>query len=163
VNAVQAGFGDLKRVLKSKFDAVLAMGNSTAHLLSSQELRSAFEDFASILKPKGILFVQNLNYDRILADKERVQSVKEAGDKTFVRFYDYAGDLVTFNILTIEGRGEAMRQRMQSVRLNPIRSAEMGALVSATGFTDIQLFGSIALEEYHPQSSKDLVLLARTK
>jgi SAM-dependent methyltransferase len=163
VNAVQAGFADLRKVLKSKFDAVFAMGNSMAHLLSDQELRSSFGNFASILKPRGILFLQNLNYDRILDGKERIQSVKEAGDKTFVRFYDYSGNLLTFNILTIERRGETVRQKMQSVRLNPVRSKEMIALVSGSGFTDIQLFGSIALEEYHPQSSKDLVILARMK
>jgi len=163
VGAVQTDFGDLKKVLKSKFDAVFVMGNSIAHVLSEQELRSSFGNFASILKPHGILFLQNLNYDRILDGKERIQSVKEAGDKTFVRFYDYSGNLLTFNILTIEGKGDMVHQKMQSVRLNPVRSVDMSALVSGSGFTGIQLFGSIALEEYDPQSSKDLVVLARMK
>ncbi len=163
VNTLRAAFVDLKSVLKANVDAVFAMGNSVAHLLTERELRSAFGSFASILKPGGVLFLQNLNYDRILAGKERVQSVKEAGDKTFVRFYDYDGDLLKFNILTIEGKGETMTQKLQSVRLNPVCSGEMTSLLAASGFTDVRLFGSIALEEYRPDASKDLVVLARAK
>ncbi len=161
VNTLRAAFGDLRKTLKPEFDAVFAMGNSLAHLLSEKEVRNSLKNFASILKPNGMLFVQNLNYDRILDAKERVQSVREAGEKTFVRFYDYAADFLTFNILTIEGKGEAVRQRMQSVRLNPVRSAAMKDLVAASGFTDVRLFGSIALEEYREGSSKDLVVVAR--
>ncbi len=161
VNAVRSGFAEVNRVLKPGFDAVFVMGNSLAHLLTETELQTSLRSFASILKPRGILFLQNLNYDRILDSKERVQNVKEAGEKTFVRFYDYSSSLLTFNILTIEGKGEAVRQKIQSVQLNPVRSTAMKKLVSGSGFADVRLYGGITLEEYKPETSKDLVILAR--
>ncbi|HTP14037.1 MAG TPA: class I SAM-dependent methyltransferase, partial [Bacteroidota bacterium] len=77
VDAVRAGFAEVRKVLKPGFDAVFVMGNSLAHLLTVSELQMSLSSFASILKPEGILFLQNLNYDRILDAKERVQSVKE--------------------------------------------------------------------------------------
>jgi glycine/sarcosine N-methyltransferase len=139
------------------------MGNSLAHLLSVEELRLTLESFESILNPDGILFIQNLNYDRILADKERLQSIKEVNEKTFVRFYDYAGTLLTFNVLTIAREGGKARQNLESVQLRPVRSAELSAMLSELQFEGITLFGSIAMDEYSPAKSKDLVVLARKK
>ena len=163
INAVLSSFSDLNRIEGLRFDAVFAMGNSLAHLLSDEEIRSSLDCFASILNPNGILFMQNLNYDRILARKERIQSIKEVDDKTFIRFYDYTDHLLTFNVLTIARDAGIVRQNLQSVQLRPIRSAELSAMMLSSQFGDIKLLGSIALEDYSPTTSKDLVLLARKK
>ncbi len=161
LHPVQARLGELNKSIGRKCDAVVAMGNTLAHLPKKEELRATLDDFFSVLNPQGILFIQNLNYDRILSSKERVQSIKEIGDKTFVRFYDYEGSELAFNILTIERAEGTVRQTMHSVRLHPLRSSEMENELRSSGFTDIRLFGSIALDDYRPESSKDLVLLAR--
>lgn len=45
------------------FDAVLCLGNSLPHLRTLDELVGALGALASVLKPGGVIVLQNLNYD----------------------------------------------------------------------------------------------------
>jgi SAM-dependent methyltransferase len=161
VKALVSSFENIPNVVGESFDAVLSLGNSLAHAASREDLLHSLRAFGAVLRPAGILFIQNLNYDRILAQREKVQSVKEVGNKTFVRFYDYDEKSVTFNILTIERTEEGIDQRHRTIKLLPlVKSDIIGALESA-GFMDIQVFGGISMEDFVPKTSKDLVILAR--
>ncbi|HEY4613016.1 MAG TPA: methyltransferase domain-containing protein [Bacteroidota bacterium] len=155
----RAGFET--RVDGKQFDAVFCLGNSLAHLLTLERLNTALQNFSRMLQPRGILFLQNLNYDRILARKERVQSTKESNGKTFIRFYDYTDERILFNLLTLEKVNTTIEQKLQSVELRPLRQAELASLLRESGFDDIKSYGGISMEEFHPASSKDLVMLAR--
>ncbi len=161
VGTVEASFQKLAQILNKQFDAVFCLGNSLAHLLSDDELRASLRNFASLLNPKGSLFIQLLNYDRILAQQERVQNVKEIGNTTFVRFYDYEKDLLRFNILKLVKKDDAIEQRLNSIALRPIRQSEIAAMLSNSGLHEVKFYGGISLEEFQPQTSKDLVVLAR--
>ncbi|MBI3788902.1 MAG: class I SAM-dependent methyltransferase [Ignavibacteriales bacterium] len=161
IELVESSFQDLRKKLNRPFDAVMSLGNSIAHLLSDKDLHAALANFASSLNPNGILLLQNLNYDRILNTHERVQSVKEADGKTFVRFYDYDEKSVAFNILTTETINGSSTQHLKTVRLRPLREDELVSALREAGFTDIRLFGSISLDEFRKEKSKDLVVLAK--
>jgi glycine/sarcosine N-methyltransferase len=161
VKTVEASFQTLSRTLNKQFDAVFCLGNSLTHLLSDDELRASLTNFVSLLNPKGSLFIQILNYDRILAQRERVQNVKEVGNTTFVRFYDYEKDLLRFNILKLEKKDDAVAHSLSSIPLHPIRQSEIAKLLSNSGFNEVKFYGGISLEEFQPQTSKDLVVLAR--
>jgi SAM-dependent methyltransferase len=161
VNAVQSTFQALAGRLPSGIDAVFSLGNSMAHLLTPEELAGSIRSFAAVLKPGGIFFAQLLNYDRILRNRERIQSVKEDGGSVFVRFYDFAEQLLVFNILTLRKTGGGYAHALQSVRLRPIQREEFCRALTASGFGEIKAFGSVAMEEYDPLRSKDLVLFAR--
>lgn len=161
VRFAETPFQSAHATLRSQFDLVLSMGNSLAHLESGEDLREALGQFFACTKPGGLLFLQNLNYDRILARREKVQSIKENGETTFVRFYDFEGSHVVFTILTIERENGTVRQRQKSVRLRPVLRADLEDALREAGFSDIRAFGSIALSEFAPMESKDLVVLAR--
>jgi len=64
VDDVQRFSGD------SKFDAVLCLGNSFAHLPDFegdlQNQRKALRNFRALIKPGGILVIDHRNYDDIL-------------------------------------------------------------------------------------------------
>lgn len=158
---VETRFQTAHTALQRQFDLVLSMGNSLAHLETAEDLRDALEQFFACTRPGGLLFLQNLNYDRILAQRQKVQSVKENGDTTFVRFYDFEGNHVIFNILTIQRANGTVRQRTKSIRLRPLLQDELQDALAAAGFSDIRTFGSIALSEFVPLESKDVVVLAR--
>ena len=160
VHFIEAQNAELGRIFDSRFDAVFSLGNTTAHLLSDDALLHTFESYHAILKPKGVLFLQNLNYDRILANKERVQSIKEIGGTTFVRFYDYTDQLVSFNILTIEREGGIVQQSMRTIQLRPLQSTHLVEMMHRSNFGNVRLFGGIAMDDYDPQTSKDLVVIA---
>jgi 2-polyprenyl-3-methyl-5-hydroxy-6-metoxy-1,4-benzoquinol methylase len=142
-------------------DAVFCMGNSLSHLLSAADLRESMRNFARVLRPGGIFFAQILNYERILSKRERVQSVKEESGSMYIRFYDYGGEFLLFNILTIRRSPSGLVPELQSVRLRPLCRRDLLEAMEGTGFGELRTFGSIAMEEYRPEESRDLVLLAR--
>jgi len=161
VKALVGGFEEIPEIVGRDFDAVFSLGNSLAHATSKEELLSWLRAFSAVLPPGGVLFLQNLNYDRILSNREKVQSVKEAGRKTFVRYYDYDEEGVIFNILTIEKTRDGILQHHRTIRLLPLLQRDLVAALESAAFTDVQVFGGISMNEFVPGDSKDLVILAR--
>lgn len=161
LKVVNASFQELDKAVRGRYDSVFSLGNSLAHILTLRELTKAVRNFAFLLNPKGILFLQNLNYDRILAQRDRIQSSKEMGDKTFVRFYDYDEKGVLFNILTLDKSKGTVDQRLETIRLRPLLQDELVGSLKEAGFSDIRSYGSIAMDEFVPTTSKDLVVLAQ--
>jgi 2-polyprenyl-3-methyl-5-hydroxy-6-metoxy-1,4-benzoquinol methylase len=161
VETLVASFEELGSVMKKQFGAVFVMGNSLPHLVRTESLKRALKNFFDMLEPEGILFTQNLNYDRVLAHRDRVQNVKEVGDKTFERSYEYDREGILFNIVTRTASGAKVEERSQTIRLKPLLQNDFVAFLIAAGFTDVKLFGGIAMEPFNAESSKDLVVLAR--
>ena len=160
IDLVESNFQDMPHRLNKKFDAVFCMGNSLPHLLTHEELVQSLKNFSDVLRPGGILFFQLLNYTRILSSKERVQSVKEAGGMTFVRFYEFHEKFVVFNILRLKKEKGRLIPKLDSVKLRPILKPELTNVLHEAGFDDLRIHGSIALDEFCEQTSKDLVVLA---
>lgn len=163
LHTIRARFQDLNRQVKKKYDAVFCMGNSLAHLLSATELNKALTNFHAVLNSPGMLFMQNLNYNRITRLREKIQSVKQAGGKTFVRFYEYHRNKILFNILTLEHRGGEMKYHLNQTELRPVLMDELLRQLEDVGFTDVKMFGGITREDFQPMHSKDLVVLTKKK
>jgi SAM-dependent methyltransferase len=162
VTSVAAGFQNLRETVSGEFDAVFCLGNSIPHLLTDLDLRVGLESFFSLLRPGGILFLQLLNYDRILSMRERVQSVKENQMATFIRFYDYQyhEGLILFNLLKLERKDRVIQHSLISVPLRPVTSVVLLETLAAAGFASVQTFGGIAMDPFDSRISKDLVVLA---
>jgi glycine/sarcosine N-methyltransferase len=160
VRALVSDFQSVPDLLSVPVDAVFCMGNTLAHLLSVSELNNALSAFARVLRPGGILFAQTLNYEFILSRRERIQSVKEADGVTFVRSYDYTGEFLSFNILKLQRGAGGVTHTTESVRLRPVLRDELLPLLQEAGFERITSFGGITMEEFVPDASKDLVVLA---
>ncbi|MBC7227629.1 MAG: class I SAM-dependent methyltransferase [Thermoflexales bacterium] len=160
-----AGFGELRARLGGSFDGLLCLGNSLPHVLTPEGLRAALADFAACLRPGGLLLVQNLNYDRILARRERwmePQAHREGEQEwLFLRFYDFDPDgLLTFHILRLHRAGGLWEQRVLSTRLRPLRQAELTAALEETGFGAITLYGDMQGSPFDPDHSPNLVVVA---
>jgi SAM-dependent methyltransferase len=158
IEAVKSSFQELH--IQKQFDAIFSLGNSLAHLPTRDDLLQALRNFSLLLKPRGVIFLQNLNYDRIMAQHQRVQSVKEEDDVTFVRFYDYENDRIRFNILKLKRLANGIEPELNSIEIRPVLKDELFALLEQAGFVDMKPFGAISMEEYHPEASQDLVVLA---
>ncbi|MGC8787351.1 MAG: class I SAM-dependent methyltransferase, partial [Anaerolineae bacterium] len=104
VHFVVAGFGELCTKVGDNFDALLCLGNSLPHLLSPASLEAALADFAACLRNGGLLLIQNRNFDRVLAQRERWQEPQYHREGEwewlFLRFYDFEPDgTLTFNLV----------------------------------------------------------------
>jgi glycine/sarcosine N-methyltransferase len=146
---VQAGFGHLALALEGPFDAVLCLGNSLPHVLTREALAATLHDWAMLLRPGGLLFVQTRNFDRVLATRDRwmpPQAHREEGREwLFVRFYDFHEDgSVTFHMLRLFREAEGLwDQRVSSTELWPWRYAELVRGVKGAGYVGIHSYGDM--------------------
>lgn len=161
IKTIEASFEDLGKAVNRNFGSVFVLGNSLPHLRRVEDLSRVLANFSARLEPNGALFTQTLNYDRIMATKDRLQNTKEVGDRTFVRFYDYDEAGILFNILTQTRLKSRVEEKLKTIRLRPILRNEFVELLLRNGFIDIKVFGGISLEPFDPMVSKDLVVLAR--
>ncbi len=167
---VVAGFGELGRRVGGRFDTLLCLGNSMPHVLTLEALRATLADFATELRPGGLLFIQNRNWDRVMARRERwmpLRSFRENGESAqewlFLRFYDFHRDgRLTFNVVTLE-RDESgtWEQRVEATCLYPWRHAELLEAVVEAEFEDVRCYGDMAGAPYDPETSGNLVLTAK--
>jgi glycine/sarcosine N-methyltransferase len=163
-----AGFGTLADTYGNGcFDAVLCLGNSLPHVLSSTELDQALVDFFECLKPGGLLLIQNRNFDAVIANHERwmepQSQIEGQIEWIFQRFYDFEPDgLLTFNMVTLKRslQGKWTQEVVMS-KLRPIMQAELLLSLSAAGFTSLSPFGNMSGGSFDPETSPNLVILAK--
>jgi len=161
----QAGLGELSRHLAGPFDAVLCLGHSLPHLLSAAEVEAALHDFASLLRPDGLLLIQNRNDERLLRQGQRFLplSTCREGDQEwlFFRFLDLDPQRIAFHLVTFHREKGEWRYRVSSTIHRPLPREEMETALHRAGFDEISCYGSWQLEPFDPERSGDLVVVAR--
>ncbi|WP_051110202.1 glycine/sarcosine N-methyltransferase [Saccharomonospora halophila] len=102
LKVVHADWRWLNRDVQGQFDAVVCLGNSFTHLFSERDRRKALAEFYAVLKPDGVLILDQRNYDSILDNGfsskhtyyyagEEVTAEPEHVDDGLARFrYSYA-------------------------------------------------------------------------
>jgi SAM-dependent methyltransferase len=153
--------------VSGQFDAVLCLGNSLPHALGAEDLGDALTDFAAVLRPGGLLLIQNRNFDAVMGHRERWVEPQAHGEGEtewlFLRFYDFEpDDTLTFNLMTLrrEGAGD-WSQRVTSTRLWPLRQKELTAAMVEAGFGSIACCGDMAGLPFAPGSSPNLIVTAQ--
>ena len=98
-------------------------------------------DLAAVLRPGGVLVVQQLNYDRILTQGQRFLGLSsgQAGgsEYLFFRFYDYAPGQLTFNMVIMRrdaGRQLAAAGGSDAAAAHPLHAT--GRVAAPGGFRD---------------------------
>jgi len=161
-----AGFGGLAEVFGvENQDAIVCLGNSLPHVLSLEALQDTLADFAACLRPGGILIVQNRNFDKLVASRERWMEPQSHGqgaeERIFLRFYDYLPDgLINFNILTLKRQGVGWLQTITSTQLFPMLYRDLAASLAEVGFGYVLYFGSMDGSPYNPLESDNLIIAA---
>jgi 2-polyprenyl-3-methyl-5-hydroxy-6-metoxy-1,4-benzoquinol methylase len=162
-----AGFGQLSARIGTGFDAVLCLGNSLPHLLTPADLAAGLADFAACLRPRGLLLIQNRNFDAVLSRGERwmePQAHREEGAEwLFLRFYDFEPDgTLAFNLATLRREDDGQwSQRVTSTRLRPWVQQELAAALGVAGFRDSMFWGDMRGTSFDPHRSPNLIVTAR--
>jgi glycine/sarcosine N-methyltransferase len=161
-----AGLGELS-ALGQTFDAALCLGNSLPHLLSAGAVEQALVDLAGVLRPQGLLVIQNRNFDRVWAEQERFMPPQSAqdgsGEWIFVRFYDFHQDTVTFNMLRLRRTETGWTQDAESTELRPIFYQDLARSLSMTGFDPVLFYGSYDGSTFDALESGDLIAVAQRR
>ncbi len=153
IKRVQSSFQELASKVESDFDAIFCMGNSLPHLLNIDDIDSALINFYSVLKKGGRLFLQILNYTKILNEKKKIQSVREVREKKYIRYYDYSDTHIEFNISSNNGI-------QNSIKLFPITKNFLEERMLSAKYSETKFYGSIFLEDYEDLRSTDLFIIA---
>lgn len=142
----------------NKFSIALSLGNSLANI-NEIHLAKSLSKIYSILQPGGRILIQILNYNRIIKEKERIVGITENGDYTFVRFYDFIGTGLLFNILRFNRKGKKQRSLI-TTRIYPYKSDEIIKMIYNAGFKKVKKFGGLDKSRYSLSKSTDLVIEA---
>jgi SAM-dependent methyltransferase len=149
---IKADFLNFNRQIKIQFDAIYCLGNSFAHLLTAAERRNVLRNFKQALTPQGYVFLQVMNYDKILKEKPQIFSVKEQDQRRYVRSYQYQPATIIFTIRIETPAGK----REISHELYPLQSAEVSKTAAESGFNKVSLFGNLSLSEYDQYHSENI-------
>ncbi len=168
LNLKTVGFGNMAKAFNGEqFDALLCLGNSLPHVQSQKELADALADFAALVKPGCIMILQSRNFDRVVKYKLRWMDPQAVDDKNkhyiFFRFYDFLPNgLIQFNILTLSQDGLPNWQtELDSTLLYPTISDHLLEEIKKAGFDKVRFYGNMAGESFDPETSSDLVVVAR--
>ena len=140
--------------LAADFDLVYCLGNSLVHLDDDEQIGRVLKDILALLVPGGRMALQIVNYDRIL--RERVMELPPIRSETddagaarrldFLRTYDYRpGDSHVQFITELTVQDERGNRNVKnSIPLLILTSADLVALASQAGFSEIDLYGNFA-------------------
>lgn len=162
-----AGLGDMASTFGVElFDLLLCLGNSLPHLTSETELQKALRDFAAVLRPGGMVLIQNRNFDLVMRQHQRWMEpqVFQEGNKEWVfqRFYDFLPEgLIRFNIVTLKRDIDADWQTsIASTKLRPQLKEELAQALAMVGFESVRAYGSMQGEAFQSETSGNLILTA---
>jgi glycine/sarcosine N-methyltransferase len=160
-SVVRGGFADLVRLVAGPVDLVLCLGNSLVHV-PQDEVRAFLADAASVVRPGGFLFLQILNYDRLLAKAEADLPLIRGGDGAAELRRRYAwvsrGKLRFQTVLRLSG-AEGPVVRRNEIDLFPLYSEDLWNDLERTGF-EPAYFGGYDRSPFHADAEA-LVCLAR--
>jgi glycine/sarcosine N-methyltransferase len=157
------GFGQLSS-LEQRFDAVLCLGNSLPHLLNAQAIADALADFAAVLRPGSLLVIQNRNFDRVWAERERFMSPQSHREGRrewlFIRFYDFHQETITFNVVRLLHGKEGWTQETEATTLRPVFYKDLATALASVGLIDITFYGGCDGSPFESERSPDLISVA---
>ncbi len=151
------------------YDAVLCLGNSLPHLLTQEELIAALRGMADVLRPGGLLVLQNLNYDLRWQRQPRwfaAQGGVLEGQEVLVwRFadYDVSAGRIAFHVALFRKGVEGWGVEVHTTPQRPLFQADLAAALAEVGFTALRWYGRMAWpgEPFQAERSSDLVVVAR--
>jgi len=155
-----ASFQNIAEKALEKYNTVLILGNSLAHILTREELNQSFQQIANVMRGNAKLIIQILNFTRICNQKERIIAVTKSGKQEYIRFYDFLDPLIRFNILHVDWHKNA-GYSLNSTLLYPYTISELTKALQENGFTMVEAYGAMNFEEYHPEKSKDLIIVCK--
>ncbi len=136
--------------MKSKFDAIICLGNSFTHPFDEDARRRALAEFYAALEHDGVLILDQRNYDAIL----------DHGFKTKHKYY-YCGDRVSAEPEYVdEGltrfRYEFPDDSVYQLNMFPLRKNYMRRLMGEAGFQHIHTYGDF--QETYQDSDPDFFI-----
>ncbi|MDP1994050.1 MAG: class I SAM-dependent methyltransferase [Ignavibacteria bacterium] len=155
IQFIRKGISDIPQKFTGRFDAVVSFGNTLANL-DETEARFALQKVHHLLKPNGLFLFQILNYARVEKKKETVIGFTESDDSLIIRFNEFLKDEMKFHFLSINKKTISSSNHY-STKIFPHKQKFISTALRQSGFSKTKLYGSLLLEKFNANNSKDLI------
>jgi glycine/sarcosine N-methyltransferase len=142
----------------NQFDLVVSLGNTFANI-SIDKFIDSINTCQDLLKPKGQLLIQVLNYEKLISENQRIVNIREGKDNYFIRFYDFLDEYILFNILTFS-KTDLAQYKLISTKIYPHTLENFKSGLEKAGFNTFQYYSNFELSSFNLKQSKDLVVTA---
>jgi len=144
------------------FDVVSCLGNTLVHV-NHERAKKLFKDVQICLIQGGQFFIQIVNYDLILKEKQPSLHSIINENIEFHREYVYIHDdsIIVFNATLVDlHSGESFKDETV---LYPLTHSQISEWLEETGFKITHEFGAWNMNSYNPNSSPSLIIVAKKK
>ncbi len=156
-----------RSAIEGQFDAVICLGNSLALLPSFETLKTVSKAVCSALRPHGNFIFQVLNFQEILLSGFRFFPLKvgvtQSGEEIiFSRFYEHGEGFLSTLVASSFIRQDSdwittiSTQTILQTNLESVKS-----MLTKSGFGRSEVFSDYNWSPFKPESSRNLVVIAR--
>ncbi|MBN2795203.1 MAG: class I SAM-dependent methyltransferase [Clostridia bacterium] len=140
---VQADFCALNTIAET-FDLVMSTGNSLPHV-SLDHVNKAILSMKDRIEPKGYIYIDLRNWDKILSDETRYQYyppvIKDDLRVNVVLFKEFIESKIQFNFLyAYEKENKILKVEEAQVSYYPLLKHQLVELLSSNGFINIEIY-----------------------
>ncbi len=166
---VHGDVAELESLIEGRFGGAICLGNTLPHIRTDRALGSFLRGLRRRLSPGASWILQLLNYERIVARKERHLPLNfrphEDGESVFLRLMEVEDDgRVLFFPTTLRFRPDAdppvTVAASKRVELRGWRLSELEAAFDDAGFSERRLYGNFERQTFEPLESRDLIVVA---
>jgi SAM-dependent methyltransferase len=154
-------FESIQSQYTGKFNYVVSVGNTIAHL-SSAELLKAFKKINRLMAPGGKTFLHILNYDLILRESRRINNISIREGHAIIRFYDLRRNKISFNILSFSIDRPREFNLVTTIHY-PHSKKSINNFMKHAGFIKIKFSRNFNGDRFDQKSSKDIFIEAIKK
>ena len=157
----KASYSELPEHYNTHFDAVVCLSNAINEALQDEETLLALRSMKAVLRPGGILVLDQGLTDASMRDPPRFAPVVNTRD--FTRFFviDYAGDIQTVHIFDFVHTQELYDFQQATVRLRIRLRDSWEQMLRQAGFAGVEFFGAWDGTPYDKASSRRLIVVAK--
>jgi SAM-dependent methyltransferase len=150
--------------LGPRYDVAFCLGNALPGLSEPGRLPAALRGMAGALRPGGIFFTQNLNYDRRWKEKTKFFPVLSGETREeevlLVKFAEYEAEFINFHAMFLARKktGGSWQNHVRTSRQIPLFRARMAELLVEAGLGDLHFWGDYGKSPFHSEGSNDLLI-----
>ncbi|WP_070120993.1 class I SAM-dependent methyltransferase [Bacillus marinisedimentorum] len=158
VEVIQDDMRRLKENVTGRFDSIICIGNTLAHLRDRGQIKQMLADFHSLLKESGVLIIQVVNYDHVLQyEQYELPAINRPGHNvSFQRTYDVGENEIHFHGKLTAGGTTAEND----LTLFPLTKEILHSGFEDAGFTSIRYAGAFDGRPHTPDAPA-LIAVAR--
>lgn len=143
----------------NSYDLIVSMGNTFANIKDT-EIEQSIAKVCSMLKPEAKAIIQLLNYTKVLNEKERIVNITGSKEKQFIRFYDFCGNDLYFNILSYS-KDDFSNREIITTQIYPYTSKFMRELLLKQELEKVEFYGDMKLNRFEESNSTDLIIIIK--